>query len=905
MQLAEVLQALASDATEGLSEEEAQARLAKYGPNRLVLEKEVSSLKIFFKQFKNLLLAILLVATGISVVLGEVLDALVIFVIVVFVVILGFAQEYRAERTLEALKRLLSPVCAVVRDGRQRQLPVEHVVPGDLLALVAGDKVPADARLADSVNLQVDEAPLTGESLPVRKGVERLAAETPLAEQSNMVFSGTTVTYGKGKAVVTGTGMETEFGHIARAATVVVTEITPLERRMSEIGRQLGLIALVVIAVIATVAIAEEVLRTGALGFAAIISVVLFGIALAVAAVPEALPAIVTGSLAIGMRIMARRNALVRRMPAVETLGSTQIICSDKTGTLTKGEMTVREVYAGAQTYSVGGVGYEPKGTVSWAGLPLGPDGQRALSRLASAASLCNDATVEEDKGRWAVRGDPTEGALLVLAGKLGVSVPELRASSPRIGEVPFSSERKRMTTVHTRVGGSVIAFMKGAPEIVLLRCGQIVEDGVTRSLRAEDRAQILAAAEQFAKGARRTLAVAERALPNTMATFDEAIETDFVFLGLVGMIDPPRPEAVEAVAASRRVGMRPVMITGDHKLTALAIGREMGIYREGDLVLAGEELERLSDGDFLDVVEKVTVYARVLPLHKLRIVEAWKKKGYVVAMTGDGVNDAPALKRSDIGIAMGVTGTDVTKEAADLVLADDNFATIVKAIELGRWIYDNVKKYLAYLLQANLVEIAVMTLGVLLIARLFGIQGESALPLLPVHILYINLATDGLPALALGFSPPDPDLMQRPPRPKNEPVFTRDVQLFLLRALLVGTPVLTLAFVSALPMGVEAARSRLFLMFVFTELALALNCRSLAFTVNRAKPHKWLVLAVVWETVLVAILLFIPGARAALHLLVPTIEDLLWVAGGTAITFGSVEGLKVLMRPAAVDAPR
>ncbi|MCP8322079.1 MAG: cation-translocating P-type ATPase, partial [archaeon] len=390
------------------------------------------------------------------------------------------------------------------------------------------------------------------------------------------------------------------------------------------------------------------------------------------------------------------------------------------------------------------------------------------------------------------------------------------------------------------------------------------------------------------------TLGVAERVLPIDLDLSDsEHLETDFSFLGLVGMIDPPRTEAVKAVETAKQVGMTPIMITGDHKLTAVAIAKEMGIYKEGDLVLTGEELERLSDEEFERYVEKVTVYARVSPFHKLRIVEAWKKKGRVVAMTGDGVNDAPALKRSDIGVAMGISGTDVTKEASDLVLADDNFATIVKAIELGRWIYDNIKKYLAYLLQANLVEIAVMSIGALLILRFMGFYGEAALPLLPVHILYINLATDGLPALALGFSPSDPDLMKRPPRPKDEPVFTRDMVLFLVRALLVETPILTLAFISGLSYGMDAARTRLFLMFIFVELAIALNCRSLTFTINKARPHKWLLLAILWESLLIAVLLHIPGAREALHILYPTFEDMVWVTGGVMATFISIEGLK------------
>ncbi|NWG10034.1 MAG: cation-translocating P-type ATPase, partial [Nitrososphaerales archaeon] len=663
---------------------------------------------------------------------------------------------------------------------------------------------------------------------------------------------------------------------------------------MSEIGKKLGLIALVVISMITVVEVAEEYFILGFISLDFFLEVLMFGIALAVAAVPEALPAIVTGSLAIGMHIMAKRNALIRRMPAVETLGSTQIICSDKTGTLTKGEMTVRQVYVNGKKLQVTGVGYEPRGEVLYGGRSIDPGLERALARLAKAVLLCNDARLEADSSKWTVKGDPTEGALIVLAEKVGLKQNEVRELHPRVAEVPFSSERKLMTTVHPTQGGIYASYMKGAPEILLERCNYLFEDGQLRKMSEKDRRHILAVNEEMARSALRTLAVAERVLPTGLDPLDsERLETDFSFIGLVGMIDPPRTEAVKAVGAAKQVGMRSIMITGDHRLTAVAIAKEMGIYQEGDLVLTGEELDRLSDEEFEKYVEKVTVYARVSPSHKLRIVEAWKKKGRVVAMTGDGVNDAPALKRSDIGIAMGISGTDVTKEASDLVLTDDNFATIVKAIELGRWIYDNIKKYLAYLLQANLVEIAVMSIGALLILRFMGFYGEAVLPLLPVHILYINLATDGLPALALGFSPADPDLMKRPPRPRDEPVFTWDVKLFLIRALLVETPVLTLAFISGLPYGIEAARTRLFLMFVFVELAIALNCRSLLFTINKAKPHKWLLFAVIWESLLITALLHIPGAREAMHILYPTFEDIIWVAGGVLITFISIEGLK------------
>ncbi len=894
MEIDDLLQTLRTSKEKGLSDVEAKSRLAIYGPNEFLVEKRISPVKIFLKQFANILLGILLIATAISALLGEIIDALVISVIVLFVVILGFVQEYRAERTLESLKKMLSPTCTVIRDGNEKEILVKELVPGDIVVLKDGDKVPADIRLVEAVNLQVDEAPLTGESAPVTKTLKVLPEKTSVMDRTNMVFSGTTITYGKGKGVVIASGMRTEFGKIAKEVTAVTEERSPLERRMSEIGRKLGLIVLVIIAIITVVEVAEEYLMFGFISFGFFIEVFLFGVALAVAAVPEALPAIVTGSLAISMRIMAKRNALVRRMPVVETLGSTQIICSDKTGTLTRGEMTVRQVYADSKKLEVTGSGYDPKGEILHDGRPIDLSLKDALTRLAKAALLCNDARLEADDSKWTVKGDPTEGALIVLAEKTSLKQDEVRGLHPRVAEVPFSSERKFMTTVHSSQDGVYIAYMKGAPEIVLQRCNYLFENGQMREMSEEDRKFILTINEEMAGNALRTLGVAERTLPEGLDLSDsERLETDFTFLGLVGMIDPPREEAVKAVEVAKQVGMTSIMITGDHKLTAVAIAREMGIYKDGDLVLTGEELERLREEEFEKIVEKVTVYARVSPLHKLRIVEAWKKKGRVVAMTGDGVNDAPALKRSDIGIAMGVTGTDVTKEASDLVLADDNFATIVKAIELGRWIYDNIKKYLAYLLQANLVEIAVMSIGALFILRLMGLYGEAALPLLPAQILYINLATDGLPALALGFSPADPDLMKRPPRPKDEPVFTRDLVLFLARALLVETPILTLAFMGGLTYGMDAARTRLFLMFIFVELAIAINCRSLIYTVNKVKPHKWLLLAVFWESLLIITLIHIPGVREALHILYPTLEDIVWVAGGIIATFISIESLK------------
>ncbi|MEM2652051.1 MAG: cation-translocating P-type ATPase [Candidatus Caldarchaeum sp.] len=871
----QVLSQLNTDGERGLSSEEAAKRLKEYGPNLLEPVPKPSPLKIFLKQFANVLIGLLIAALLISGFLGEVVDSIVIGVIVFFVAIVGFVQEYRAERTLETLKKMLTPTADVVRDGVQKEIPVKEIVPGDIVVLSQGSKVPADMRLIEAVNLQVDEAPLTGESVPVSKSTEPLPENIPLGDRVNLAFAGTTVTYGRGRGVVYATGSRTEFGQIARAATAIGEEKTPLEVRMGEIGRRFAVLAVVIIAAVFVVELSSELI-SGTFSINFLVEVLLFAVALAVAVVPEALPGIVTATLAIGTGIMARRNALVRRMPAVETLGSTQVICFDKTGTLTTNQMTVRQLYIGGEFLDVKFV----------------PADKADVKLLLRAAVLCNDASIVREDGRRVVRGDPTEGALVMLAEDLNFDVNRERKSFPRVHEIPFTSERKAMTTVHRAEDGRVFCFMKGAVEVVVSKCSHILENGETRPLTDNDVKKILSRAEIMAGQALRVLALAYR--ETTEDNVNDA-ERDMVFIGLVGMMDPPRPDAVEAIKTAHIAGIKTVMVTGDHKLTALAVAKEAGIFKEGDAMLTGEELDRTSDEELDKLVERVVVYARISPMHKLRIVEAWKRRGYVVAMTGDGVNDAPALKRADIGVATGITGTDVAKESSDMILADDNFATIVKAVELGRWIYGNVRKYLAYLLNANLTEVIVISSVALFIARIFGLHGEETLPLLPVHILYINLATDGLPAIALGFSPAEPDIMRRKPTPKDEPVFNREVMKFLFTVMAVSSPILLLGYITGLEHGLEHARSRLFLMFIAKELMLALSCRSLTHTVLKVRPHKWLLLAVVWEIVLISIIMMLPAGREVLKLALPGWDDLLWIVGGALVLFASVEAVKQL----------
>jgi Ca2+-transporting ATPase len=875
---------------EGLTNQEAERRLVEFGPNELKAEKQVSQLQIFFGQFKSILIIILIFATIFSAVLGEIIDAIIILAIVIASAGLGFFQEYRAEKALEALKKMLSPTITVIRDGKDSRISSSKIVPGDVIILEAGDKIPADARIFEIANLNVDESSLTGESVPVRKHLDLLAFETYLADRKNMVFSGTIVTYGRAKVFVTATGMKTEFGQIAKEVTATTKEKTPLEIRTESIGKWLGLLCLGVCLIVILFGILREYLIAGFVQTEFIIELVMFGIALAVAAVPEALPAIVTGTLAIGMNEMAKRNALVRKMPSVETLGSTTVICSDKTGTLTKGEMTVTRLYLNDQIINITGVGYEPKGQLQINDINVDAQ-QKTLSLWAMASILCNDASLEKAKegGNWYITGDPTEGALIVAAEKAGFKQYDYRKKYPRISELPFSSERKRMSTVHQSKEGKKLVFTKGAPEVVLERCSSIYENDRTTSLSLSKKRKIHEINEKMATEALRVLAVAYKEIPASVNEFnEETLESDLIFLGLIGMMDPPRTEAQVAVKVAKQVGIKPIMITGDHKLTAVAIATEMGIYEDGNIAMTGDELERISDEELESMVTIVTVYARVSPLHKLKIVKAWKKRGEVVAMTGDGVNDAPAVKNADIGIAMGITGTEVTKEASDMVLADDNFATIVKAIEEGRRIFDNIKQYLTYLLESNIVELIVIGGGVI---------AGLPLPLLPAQILWLNLVTDGAPALALGVTPPSPDIMTRPPRDPKESIFSKEVKTMLTAIPLVHSPILLFIFISSLGEGLNYARTALFMVFVFFELMVALNCRSLKYSIFKVKPHKILSLAVIVSALSTVALFLIPNLRHAFELVMPTFNDFIWAILLSIIPLVLIQAVKRHLR--------
>ena len=841
--VADVGARLASKPT-GLSAIEATRRRLEHGPNELQAARPVSPWTILLAQFKNVLIIVLLLATALSALLGHAVEAVAITVIVLFAAILGFVQEYRAERAIEALRRMAAPTATVLRDGQHSDVPARDLVPGDVVVLRPGNRVPADARLIEAVNLQIQEAALTGESVAVDKQTAPLGSPAlALGDRSNMAYAGTVVTYGRGLAMVVATAMATEFGKIAQLLQSVEAGKTPLQENLDRMGHVLARAALVVVALIVAL---------GLFRGQPFVEMLIFGIALAVAVVPEALPAVVTISLALGVQQLVRRGALMRRLSAVETLGSTSVICSDKTGTLTKDEMTVRRLHVAGQALDLSGAGYEPRGEYSHDGVHVDPP--PPLMRLLQAAALACDAHVVRDEatGRWRVLGDPTEGALVVAAAKAGIDKPDLDARFPRVAEIAFTSETKRMTTLHSTPEGSLTACAKGAPEVILDACTRQLTAQGEAPLDAESRTAILQAVRQMADAGMRVLAVADKA----QATPQDA-ERDATLLGLVAMIDPPRPEVKAAIQTCGQAGIKAVMITGDHPLTAQAVARELGLLKTGRVV-TGAELEAMNDAEFEREVEGIDVYARVTPAHKLRIVTALQGKGHVVAMTGDGVNDAPALKKADIGVAMGITGTDVTKDAAAMTLTDDNFASIVAAVEEGRSTFGNIKKYLMFLLSSNIGEIGLMA-G----ATLAGLP----LPLTAVQILYVNLATDGLPALALAVDPPESDLMRRKPRSNQAGIFTRPVIALMMVGGLWSMLINLGLFAWALSSGYKVADAMAitFVSLVLIQFLTAYNFRSDRRSVlNRPFANRWLNWAILWELALLLAIVNVPLLQQA-----------------------------------------
>ncbi len=799
---------------EGLAPEEARRRLAELGPNELAQAVAVRPWQLLAGQFKSLLVWILIAATFITGLLGEWVDSIAIFAIVVLNAGIGFYQELSAEKSIAALQQMTAPLARVRRAGRLATVAASAIVPGDVVELEAGDLVPADARLIDAASLRSAEAALTGESEPVEKRAATLShANLPLGDRANLVYMGTSIAAGQGCAVVVATGMDAEIGRIAQLLEEAgAAEQTPLQARLAAFGRVLVWSCLGVVALLFALGLARG---------ADFAEMFLTSVSLAVAAVPEGLPAVVTVALALGVVRMSRRRALVRRLPAVETLGSTNVICSDKTGTLTLGEMTVRELYIAGESFAVSGEGYGPEGGVRFEGEPAEAGRAAALRALGDVLVGCNKAQLVLEDGRWQVVGDPTEGALLAAGRKAGSRAERLETDWPRRHEIPFDSERKRRAIVRALPGGGLRAFVNGAPELLLERCTRLHTAQGVRAIEASDRDAIAEKNAEMASRGLRVLGSATRDLEPAAASelTAERVERELVFVGLSGMHDPPRPEAKEAVARCRSAGIRVVMITGDHPRTALAIARALGIAGPEDVALAGPELDALEDAELRRRAPQVAVYARVTAQHKLRIVRAWQAHGAVVAMTGDGVNDAPAIKGADIGVAMGRSGTEVTKQAADIVIADDDFASIVAAVEEGRGIYANIQKTLQYLLAGNCGELLLMT-GCIL--------AGLPVPLLAIHLLWINLVTDGLPALCLATDPIDADLMKRPPRARSEGVVDRG---FLARMFLTGglTAAVSLAvFAFELQRGsLATARNAAFSTLVFAELLRAFGARS------------------------------------------------------------------------------
>ncbi|MDN5347335.1 MAG: P-type Ca2+ transporter type [Clostridia bacterium] len=819
----EAVKVLQSNSLHGLTSQEAEKRLAKFGPNALKGGQKISPLQLFLAQFKDLMVLVLLGATSISFFLGEIADAITIIAIVIINAVLGFIQEYRAEKSLASLQKMAAPEARVIRDGELRQIPASEVVPGDILILEAGDRVAADGLLLEAVNLQAEEAALTGESLPVGKRTGALEGQVPLGDRRNMVFSGTSITRGRGRAVVVATGMSTEMGKIAGLLGEVKKEETPLQQRLDYLGKWLvgGCLAVCLTLAIAGIWKGEEPYH-----------MFLAGVSLAVAAIPEGLPAIVTVCLALGVQRMAQRQAIIRRLPAVETLGCATVICSDKTGTLTQNQMTVRQLYVNNCQIEVSGTGFSPQGDFTVEGRRMAKD-EEHLKLLLTIASQCNNAVLQRRglsiggwlrgprrEVQWQISGDPTEGALLVAAAKAGIWREHLAREEPRAAEIPFEPERKRMTVICSRRGG-FRAYVKGAPDVILELCTGIWLNSRVQPLTPELRQKIMLQNQAMAEKALRVLALSFRDLPADHPLTEAEVERELVFVGLAGMIDPPRPEAVAAIRTCRQAGIKVVMITGDHQVTAQAVGSELGMETGEGRVLNGRQLDNLNDSELASLADKVNIYARVAPQHKLRIVRALKSRGQIVAMTGDGVNDAPAVKEANIGIAMGRSGTEVTKEAAAMILADDNFATIVAAVEEGRVIYANIRKFIRYLLSCNIGEVMVMFLAVVI-----GLP----LPLLPIQILWMNLVTDGLPAMALAVDRKEPGVMQRPPYRPDEGIFARGLGWRIISlGIQIGLATL-LVFIGGLILGEGdevTARTLAFTTLVMAQLFAVFECRS------------------------------------------------------------------------------
>lgn len=846
----EVAQSLDTSLTTGLSSGSAQSKLETFGPNELKEQEGKSFLQKLIAQFSDFLILILIAAALISVFVGEAKDAIVIMSIVIINALLGLYQEGKAEKALEALKKMASPTAKVLRDGNPQEISSSQLVPGDLVILETGDIIPADIRLVESSNLKVEEASLTGESVPVEKRAqETYSEEVSLGDRHNMAYMSTIITYGRGRGIVVETAEGTEIGKIAAMIQTFEEEPTPLQRKLNQLGKVLGM---------TTIAVCVAVFGIGLLQGREVLEMFMVSISLAVAAIPEGLPAIVTIVLAIGMNKMVERNAIVKKLLAVETLGATSVICTDKTGTLTQNEMTVVKVLADNKLIEVEGTGYEPVGDFKLEGSTITTKESSGLKLLLTIAALANDAKLDNSSGMYKIIGDPTEGALITLAGKAGIDSAELNHMYKRIEEIPFDSERKMMTTFHDMPNDEgVSSFTKGAPDIIIDRCNRIILDGKVSEFTPELKSEVLRVNSELSRAALRVLAFAFKEYPSlpTDPSPDEN-ESDMIFVGLTGMIDPPRPEARDAIALCKKAGVNAIMITGDYKETAFAIAKDLGMADTEDQAIMGEKIDGMSDEELQEVVKNTKVFARVSPEHKVRIVSALKANGDIAAMTGDGVNDALAIKKADIGVSMGITGTDVAKNTADMILTDDNFASIVAAVEEGRIIFSNIKKFVYFLLSCNIGEILLVFTSILM---------NLPVPLLPIQLLWLNLVTDSFPALALGVEKGEPDIMNQPPRNPDEAILDRRMLVGVtFQAIAVAAASLS-AYLLALRMygleNIEEARTITFATLIVAELLRAYSSRSQKFTLAKIGvfSNKSMVYATLGAFLLLLAVIYIP----------------------------------------------
>jgi len=858
---------------EGLHEEEAQERLAEFGPNVLEKAARVTPIQIFLGQFKSPLLVLLVFAGVMSVILGEHIEAYAIFGIVVLNAVLGFIQEYRAEKAMEALEKISAPEATVLRDGKARRIRAREVVPGDILLLEAGDIVPADSRIIESTSLQIEEAPLTGESVPSKKVTERFPPGTSVADQENMAFMGTIVTYGRGKSVVTATGMRTEFGKIATSIQTTTDVKTPLQAKFAQLAKQIGAMVLVLIIVVLIAGTVQ-----GTLSFN---KMLIFAVALTASTIPNSLPIIVTVSLSMGAKRLARKNMLIKKLPAAESLGAATIICSDKTGTITKNQMTVTHIYVDGKVITVSGTGYEPKGTFFAGDTQTSPKKFDLLLRI---GYLCNNAKLVKKEERHSIIGDPTEGALIVLGQKGGLKDELVQHQYVLVEELPFDSDRKRMSVVvKDRDLAKYLVYTKGAPDMLLDVCGSYLENGKVRRLTENDRKKIRGMNESFARQALRVLGFAYKEIKERQEYPLKDVENDLIFVGLGGMIDPPREEVRSAVDECHRAGIKVMLITGDHAVTTRAVAEEIGLFEEGDLVLTGSELEELSDVELEDQIERIRIVARALPIQKLRIVDALQRRGHVVAMTGDGVNDAPAIKKADIGIAMGITGTDVAKEVSKAILVDDNFATIVSAVAEGRNIYDKMIKSAKYLLSCNAGEIACVFAAILL---------NMPLPMLPLMLLLMNLITDDFPALGLGFESGEEGIMDRPPRDVGEkPITARMFIAIAVFGLIMGIGTL-LMFTKYKDIDLAHAQTVAFTTLVMFQMFAVISSRSMRTKLSKLNPlsNMWLTGAIIASVLIQVAVIYWSPLQAIFGTVALTSMDWLEILAVSSLGFVMME---------------